>query len=140
MIVSQLLDIIDENKNVYVRDVLTNDLITYYDGKNSIAEHVLTDTVERMTITKDGNGIVLEIMHDVTDFDDLNGEAKLNCLHDYIYKICPYEHFDDLSLWKLNNVRGNFGDVQNIRWINMEIGTMKIFVKSKKILDNITNV
>lgn len=108
MIVSQLLDIIDENKNVYVRDVLTNDLITYYDGKNSIAEHVLTDTVERMTITKDGNGIVLEIMHDVTDFDDLNGEAKLNCLHDYIYKICPYEHFDDLSLLEIEQCAGEF--------------------------------
>ena len=98
MIVSQVLDIIDENKNVYVCDVLTKELITYYDGENSIGVHVLIYTVEHMTITKDGNGIVLEIMYDATDFYDLNGEAKLNCLHNYVYKICPYEHFDNMSI------------------------------------------
>ena len=103
MIVSQALDIIDENVNVYVRDVLTNELITCYDGKNSIATHVLIDAVERMTTTRDGNGIVLEIMYSATDFDDLNGEAKLNCLHDYIYKICPYDHFEYLNLTELED-------------------------------------
>lgn len=103
MIVSQALDIIDENVNVYVRDVLTNELITCYDGKNSIADHVLIDVVERMTTTRDGNGIVLKIMYSVTDFDDLNCEAKINCLHDYIYKICPYDHFEDLSLTELED-------------------------------------
>jgi hypothetical protein len=108
MIVSQALDVIDENVNVYVRDALTKELITCYDGKNSIAEHVLIDTVERMTITKDGNGIVLEIMYSVTDFDDLNGEAKLKCLHDYIYKICPYDHFDDMSIAEIEECAWEF--------------------------------
>ena len=108
MIVSQVLDIIDENVNVYVRDALTNELITCYDDKNSIVEHVLIDTVERMTITRDGNGIVLEIMYSVTDFDDLDCEAKINCLHDYIYKICPYEHFGDLSLLELEDCAREF--------------------------------
>lgn len=103
MIVSQALDIIDENVNVYVRDVLTNELITCYDGKNSIADHVLIDVVECMTTTRDGNGIVLKILYSVTDFDDLNCEAKINCLHDYIYKICPYDHFEDLSLTELED-------------------------------------
>lgn len=113
MIVSQALDIIDENVNVYVRDVLTDELITYYDGKNSIAEHVLIDTIERITITGSGKGIILKIMYSVTDFDDLNGEAKLNCLHDYIYKICPYDHFEDLSLTELEDCAREF-------WINGE--------------------
>ena len=108
MIVSQVLDIIDENKNVYVRDVLTDELITYYDGKNNISVNVLHDVVERITTTKDGGGIILAIMHDVTDFDDLNGEAKLNCLYDYIYKICPYEHFDDLSILEIEQCAGEF--------------------------------
>lgn len=103
MIVSQALDIIDENVNVYVRDVLTNELITCYDGKNSIAVHVLIYVVERMTITKDGNGIVLEIMYDATDFGDLNGEAKVNCMSDYIYELCPYEHFEHLNLTELED-------------------------------------
>lgn len=30
-------------------------------------------------------------------YDDLNAEAKLNCINDYVYKICAYEHFDDLN-------------------------------------------
>ena len=111
MIVSQALDIIDENVNVYVRDVLTNELITCYDGKNSIAEHVLIDTVERMAITKDGNGIVLKIMYSITDFDDLSGEAKLNCLHDYIYKICSYEHFDNMSILEIEECAREFWKV-----------------------------
>ena len=103
MIVSQVLDIIDENVNVYVRDMLTNELITCYDGRNSIAEHVLIDTVERMTITANGNGIILKIMYSVTDFGDLNGEAKVNCMSNYIYKICPYEHFEYLNLTELED-------------------------------------
>lgn len=107
MIVSQVLDIIDENKNVYVHDMLTKEPITYYDGKNNISNNVLYDVVERITTTEDG-GIVLEIMHDVTGFDDLNGEAKLNCLHDYIYKICPYEHFDDMSILEIEQCAGEF--------------------------------
>lgn len=102
MIVSQMLDVIDENKNVYVHDMLTKELITYYDGKNSISNNVLIDVVEHITTTENG-GIVLEIMYNVTDFDDLDGKAKVNCMSDYIYKICPYEHFEDLSLWELED-------------------------------------
>jgi len=45
----------------------------------------------------------LEIMYNVTDFDDLNGEAKVNCMSDYIYKICPYEHFEYLNLTELED-------------------------------------
>lgn len=108
MIVSQVLDIIDENVNVYVRDVLTNELITCYDGRNSIATHVLIDAVEHMTITRDGKGIVLRIMYSATNFDDLNGEAKLNCLHDYVYKICPYDHFDNMSILEIEQCAMEF--------------------------------
>lgn len=107
MIVSQLLDIIDENKNVYVHDMLTKEPITYYDGKNNISNNVLHNVVERITTTEDG-GVILEIMHGVTDFDDLDGEAKLNCLQDYIYKICPYEHFDDMSILEIEQCAGEF--------------------------------
>ena len=102
MIVSQVLDIIDENKNVYVHDMLTKELITYYDGKNSISDNVLIDVVEHITTTENG-GIILEIIYNVADFDDLNGEAKVNCMSDYIYKICPYEHFEYLNLTELED-------------------------------------
>ena len=102
MIVAQVLDIIDENKNVYVYDMLTKELITYYDGKNSISDNVLIDVVEHITTTENG-GIILEIIYNVADFDDLNGEAKVNCMSDYIYKIYPYEHFEYLNLTELED-------------------------------------
>ena len=102
MIVAQVLDIIDENKNVYVHDMLTKELITYYAGKNSISDNVLIDVVEHITTTENG-GIILEIIYNVADFDDLNGEAKVNCMSDYIYKICPYEHFEYLNLTELED-------------------------------------
>ena len=102
MIVAQVLDIIDENKNVYVHDMLTKELNTYYDGKNSISDNVLIDVVEHITTTENG-GIILEIIYNVANFDDLNGEAKVNCMSDYIYKICPYEHFEYLNLTELED-------------------------------------
>lgn len=102
MIVAQMLDIIDDNINVYVHDKLTKELITYYDGKSSIGTHVLCDVVEGI-YTTDNGGIVLEIMYNAVDFDDLNGEAKVNCMSDYIYELCPYEHFEHLNLTELED-------------------------------------
>lgn len=96
MIVSNILDVIDDNINVYVHDVCTKELITYYDGKNSINTEVLEYPVEHM-YTNDSGSIILEIMYDFIRYDDLNVEAKLNCLTTYVYKICAYEHFDDLK-------------------------------------------
>ena len=35
--------------------------------------------------------------HDDYTYDELNVEAKLNCLAGYVYNICPYEDFGDLK-------------------------------------------
>ena len=96
MLVSNILDVIDDNINVYVHDVCTKRLITYYDGKNSIDTELLVYPVEHMYNNDSGN-IVLEVMHDFVRYDELNAEAKLNCLTTYVYKICAYEHFDDFK-------------------------------------------
>lgn len=96
MIVSQMLDVIDDNINVYVHDVCTKRLITYYDGRNSIDVELLVYPVEHI-YTNDSGSIVLEVMYDFTNYDELNAEAKLNCLTTYVYKICAYEHFDDFK-------------------------------------------
>lgn len=96
MIVSNILDVIDDNTNVYVQDVRTKRIITYYDGKNSIDTELLVHFVEHM-YTNDSGDIVLEVMYDSATYDTLNVEAKLNCLTTYVYKICAYEHFDDLK-------------------------------------------
>ena len=102
MIVSEMLDVIDDNINVYVHDKLTKKLITYYDGKNKISMDVRCYVVEDI-YTTDNGGIVLEILYNVVDFDDLNGEAKVNCMSDYIYELCPYEHFEHLNLTELED-------------------------------------
>lgn len=96
MIVSNILDVIDDNINVYVHDVYTKELITYYDGKNSINTELLVYPVEHI-YTNDSGNIVLEVMYGFVHYDELNAEAKLNCLTTYVYKICAYEHFDDLK-------------------------------------------
>ena len=103
MIVVNILDVIDDNINVYVHDVCTKRLITYYDGRNSIDTELWVYPVEHM-YTNDSGGIVLEVMHDFTNYDELNVEAKMNCLTTYVYTICAYEHFDDLkSIEELEN-------------------------------------
>ena len=38
---------------------------------------------------------MIESNYDFIRYDDLNAEAKLNCLTTYVYTICAYEHFDD---------------------------------------------
>lgn len=95
MIVSQILNVIDDNINVYVQDVCTKELIAYYDGRNSINTEVLEYPIEH--IYTDSDSIVLEIMYNFIRYDELNVEAKLNCLTTYVYKICAYEHFDDFK-------------------------------------------
>ena len=35
--------------------------------------------------------------HDDYTYDELNVEAKLNCLAGYVYNICSYEDFGDLK-------------------------------------------
>ena len=103
MIVSNILDVIDYNINVYVHDACTKRLITYYDGKNSIDTELWVYPVEHI-YTNDSGSIVLEVMHDFANYDELNVEAKMNCLTTYVYKICAYEHFDDLkSIEELEN-------------------------------------
>ena len=96
MIVSNILDVIDNNMNVYVHDVCTKRLITYYDGRNSIDVELLVYPVEHIC-TNDSGSIVLEVMYDFANYDELNAEAKLHCLTTYVYDICAYEHFDDLK-------------------------------------------
>lgn len=111
MIVANILDLIDDNINVYVHDVCTKRLITYYDGKNSIDTELWVYPVEHM-YTNDSGGIVLEVMHDFANYDELNVEAKMNCLTTYVYTICAYEHFDDLkSIEELENCVREFWKV-----------------------------
>lgn len=70
MVVSNILDVIDDNVNVYVHNVYTKELITYYDGKNSIDTELLVYPVEHM-YTNDIGSIVLEVMYGDEDFQKI---------------------------------------------------------------------
>ena len=96
MIVSNILDVIDDRINVYVHDVCTKRLITYYDGRNTIDVKLLAYPVEHMYINDNG-GVVLAVMYDVVNYDELNVEAKLHCLTEYVHSICPYGDFGNLK-------------------------------------------
>lgn len=96
MIVSDMLDVIEDNINVYVDDVCTKRLLTYYDGRNGIDTKLLEYPVEHVCTDDNGN-IILEVMYDFANYDELNAEAKLNCLTKYVYTICAYEHFDSFK-------------------------------------------
>ena len=88
MLVHNALDVIDENINVYIHDMLTDELLSWYDGKNAIENDFLCYPIEHITTTENG-GIVLEIIFYAVDFDDLTAEQKINAIWDYMYKICP---------------------------------------------------
>lgn len=107
MLVANVLDIVDKNKNVYVRDVANGYNITYYDKENVISTDVLDYVVERIATTDNGN-IILYIAYDIVDFNDLNCEALLNCLSDYIYSVCPYENFRNMTLAELKECAYEF--------------------------------
>ena len=96
MIVSNILDVIDDNINVYVHDVCTKRLITYYDGRNSIDVKLLVYSVEHMYISG-SDSVVLEVMYDVAGYDELNVEAKLHCLTEYVHNLCAYGDFGNLK-------------------------------------------
>ena len=96
MIVSDMLDVIGDNINVYVHDVCTKRLITYYDGRNSIDVKLLAYPVEHMYVNDSGD-VVLEVMYDVAGYDELNVEAKLHCLTGYVHNLCPYGDFGNLK-------------------------------------------
>lgn len=107
MLVSNILDVVDENINVYVKDICNEYIITYYDGKNTISTKVLDYPVEHITTTDNG-GIILDIAYDIVDFNDLNCEALLECLSNYIYRVCPYENFSDITLTELTECAYEF--------------------------------
>lgn len=96
MIVSDMLDVIGDNINVYVRDVCTKRLITYYDGRNSIDVKLLAYPVEHMYVNDSGD-VVLGVMYDVVNYDELNVEAKLHCLTEYVRNLCAYGDFGNMK-------------------------------------------
>lgn len=69
MLVSNILDVVDENTNVYVQDVCTKKLISHYDGRNGIDTELLVYPVEHI-YTNNSGSIVLEVMYEFVNYED----------------------------------------------------------------------
>lgn len=103
MKVRDVLSVCDACTEIYFTDKVFDEVIVGYKTKHKVEEEWMDYDVvyinSRPNIVIDKNCDYINIAIDVFNvtYDELNAEAKLNCINDYVYKIFPYEHFDDLN-------------------------------------------
>lgn len=103
MKVRDVLSVCDAYIEIYFTDSAIDKVIVRYKNKHEVKEEWMDYDI--MYINSKPNVIVdkdcdcINIAINVWDvmYDELNAEAKLNCISDYVYKIYAYEHFDDLN-------------------------------------------
>lgn len=102
MKVRDVLSVCDTCAEIFFTDKVFDKVIVGYKDKNKVEEEWMDYDVvyinSRPNIIIDKNCDYINIAIDIFNvmYDELNAEAKLNCINDYVYKICAYEHFDDL--------------------------------------------
>ena len=103
MKVRDVLSVCDTCAEIFFTDNAIDEVIVGYKTKHKVEEEWMDYDVvyinSRPNVIIDKNCDYINIAIDVFNvmYDDLNAEAKLNCINDYVYKICAYEHFDDLN-------------------------------------------
>lgn len=103
MKVRDVLSVCDAYAEILFTDNAIDEVIVGYKDKHKVEEEwmdydvVYINSRPNVIIGKDCNYINIAIDVFNVTYDDLNAEAKLNCINDYVYKIFPYEHFDDLN-------------------------------------------
>ena len=105
--VAGVLNVIDDITNVYIRDKLTGELVAWYDGRELIDTDTLNDIIESISV-EDNKTIIIRVIRFETDFNDLDGEAKLNCLYNYVNKIFPYDEFGNLTIAEIEKCAYEF--------------------------------
>jgi hypothetical protein len=103
MKVRDFISVCDGYTEIYFIDHAIDDIVVGYKDKYSVNERwmdydvIHIDSKSRVVMGKDCNCINVTIDVFNVMYDELNAEAKLNCINDYVYKIYAYEHFDDLN-------------------------------------------
>ena len=103
MKVRDVLSVCDTCAEIFFTDNAIDEVIVGYKNKNKVGEEWMDYDVvyinSRPNIIIDKNCDYINIAIDIFNvmYDELNAEAKLNCINDYVYKICAYERFDDLN-------------------------------------------
>ena len=103
MKVCDVLSVCDTCAEIFFTDKVFDKVIVGYKDKNKVEEEWMDYDVvyinSKPNIIIDKNCDYINIAIDIFNvmYDELNAEAKLNCINDYVYKICAYEHFDDLN-------------------------------------------
>lgn len=103
MKVRDVLSVCDTCAEIFFTDKVFDKVIVGYKDKNKVEEEWMDYDVvyinSKPNIIIDKNCDYINIAIDIFNvmYDELNAEAKLNCINDYVYKICAYERFDDLN-------------------------------------------
>ena len=103
MKVRDVLSVCDACAEIFFTDNAIDEVIVGYKNKNKVGEEWMDYDVvyinSRPNIIIDKKCDYINIAIDIFNvmYDELNAEAKLNCINDYVYKICAYERFDDLN-------------------------------------------
>ena len=103
MKVRDILSVCDTYAEILFTDNAIDEVIVGYKDKHKVEEEwmdydvIYINSRPNVIIDKDCNYINIAIDVFNVMYDELNAEAKLNCINDYVYKICAYEHFDDLN-------------------------------------------
>lgn len=103
MKVRDVLSVCDACTEIYFTDKVFDEVIVGYKTKHKVKEEwmdydvIYINSKPNVIIDKACDCINIGIDIFNVMYDELNAEAKLNCIEDYVYKIYAYEHFDDLN-------------------------------------------
>ena len=103
MKVRDVLSVCDAYTEIWFTDNAIDEVIVGYKDKHKVKEEwmdydvIYINSKPNVVMAKGCDCINIAIDVFNVMYDDLNAEAKLNCINDYVYKICSYEHFDDLN-------------------------------------------
>lgn len=100
MILNELLNLLSETTHVRLINDNTFDVISDYTYISTIPGKYRNNTINKLCVCSDKESRYrLNIYIDCKEISyfDLTAEKRINCLYDYIYKVVPYENYNELD-------------------------------------------
>lgn len=92
MKVYELLELCNNDTEIVIWNDVDGDFIERYN--NPCKVECYWNDYEIKSICDGVNGIDIFVNYVATKYDDLSIEAKIKCMHDYVFKVLAYEHWD----------------------------------------------
>ena len=92
MKVYELLELCNKDTEIVIWDCVSGNIIEHYDNPYHV--ECYWHDYEIKAICGGINGIDIFVKYVATKYDDLSIEAKIKCMHDYVFKVLAYEHWD----------------------------------------------